>query len=1607
MKRKLFFLGTLALSMTSPLAGQVCTGSPNIGFTAGSQTINASANCIGLYRCYPPQVSGVEYRVIPAGCDPTETTCTVRAEVPLEFPGNHNNHSGIYPDSPVKLIFRDSMGGFVGACGSIVGRIQVDDGKAWIQRSFTCGQAGGGDVFDLEVIVCDDVSGCEETVNVMVDLTDEAIEPAVCPTPPEDDCEENCLGCRSVGGGAGGGGGGGGGASGAGGGASAGGAGTGPGALLRYKAGSIGMDGLPGSDVWGLGRFWSHTYATRLIEDDDPGPLASRVYLVTPTAVYKTFIDEDGDDVYEEVKPGDEYRELEKTGGGWTLTGLDGSVESFDTAGLWLGRTDKNGNATTASYSGGALSSVSFPDGRREDFTYGGTPLATITEVGVDGATTRTWTYTWTGPDLTRIDRPDGTALEYLYDDGAHPGYMTRTTLVGTGGTSQRVTAAWEYDAFGNVVKIWRGAEDYASGVERWEFAFDDPELPEVTTVTDPLGNVSTTTFAPRLSVNEKPKVTRIEGDCPVCGVGPNSQLAYEDGANPYRVTEEIDGRGHVTKFSYDGNGRRTSRIEAFDTALERETGWTYEPLFPAFVATMTQPSTSGFPNLKTTTFGYDASGNRTSRTVDGFEDALAFSFTTGFGHNAGGQVTSIDPPGYGMDDQTTFTYDATRGNGFLVLETRTDPLIGTTVFDHDVFNRRTHVTDPNAVVSETRYDALDRVTFSIQQGAMPPAGDLVTEHRYNVFGDLFQTVLPEGNVIEYGYDAAGRLTSVERKPDDLAGSHLERIVYTLDGFGNRTLEEHEQWTGMAWEKRSQTAYQYSARCQLDKTVQGFGGEEATTEYAYDCDGHLERVWDANHPSMGQTEPASTVYAYDALERLVEVRQPWGGTGGGTVSVTYDYDVQDHLTEVVDGEGAVTAYDYSDRDLMTQEVSEVSGTTDFDYNEHGELETRTDARGVVMTRTIDELDRVSFEDYPDDTLDVTYTYDDPMVAFSLGRLTKIERGSQAVDYAYDRFGRVTQDGDLSYVYDDNGNRLSIGYPDSVSAIYTYDAADRQSTLTVEVPGEPDATVVTASSYEPAGPLASVTLGNGLIENRAFDTRYYPGAIQVDGGSPVLDWDYTTDDVGNIADIGDVLDPANDRTYGYQDYQYYLTRGDGPWGDLSWTYDFIGNRLSETRDGITDTYTYVANAASGNSAQLDEIQLGAGGTTIFAYDAAGNQTQVDSGGDVVDRTYDDAGRMSRQERASAGASTDFLYDGRSYLRDAAGVVPDPSAGVFCDGFETGDTSGWDTGGVPCPPVDTVLATEPTYSSEGVLHRVASSDETSYVFYFGGRPVAQLAAPAGSLLYLTTDHLGTPILASDEAGGVVWEGGFEPFGADYSDALETGVFLRATGQWEDRTWTDSGLETGTVYNVFRWLSVIFGSYYSVDPDYLIDPGLQLIYSYGLNNPLAFTDPTGERVAAEPSLNQYLKCALEAGPAAFRDAFNKMRADHKRTFHVRRIQGDVSFPRRLNSRIRSARFDQEGQRSFSWPNNCNSKDKFIMVEELRGRDWQTSPRTCPELIEGVVHEMIEAAANCYSGLKPKSSIDPSSHGNPRPDVYAHDYANTVDFDKNRICQCCGITD
>jgi hypothetical protein len=134
----------------------------------------------------------------------------------------------------------------------------------------------------------------------------------------------------------------------------------------------VGHSGLPGSTSWNvtLGRYWSHDYAQRIVASTDE----SVVYLLTEYGTFRRWESPDGSGVYQHVIPSNEYRTLRQTGGvagtGWTLEELDGTAHVFDAGGFWQSTTDRNGNATSATYASGVLAQVDFPDGRREDFTY-------------------------------------------------------------------------------------------------------------------------------------------------------------------------------------------------------------------------------------------------------------------------------------------------------------------------------------------------------------------------------------------------------------------------------------------------------------------------------------------------------------------------------------------------------------------------------------------------------------------------------------------------------------------------------------------------------------------------------------------------------------------------------------------------------------------------------------------------------------------------------------------------------------------------------------------------------------------------------------------------------------------------------------------------------------------------------------------------------------------------------------------------------------------------------------------------------------------------------------------------------------------------------------
>ncbi|HKI02006.1 MAG TPA: hypothetical protein VKK31_08505 [Thermoanaerobaculia bacterium] len=111
-----------------------------------------------------------------------------------------------------------------------------------------------------------------------------------------------------------------------------------------------------------------------------------------------------------------------------------------------------------------------------------------------------------------------------------------------------------------------------------------------------------------------------------------------------------------------------------------------------------------------------------------------------------------------------------------------------------------------------------------------------------------------------------------------------------------------------------------------------------------------------------------------------------------------------------------------------------------------------------------------------------------------------------------------------------------------------------------------------------------------------------------------------------------------------------TLGNGPWGARSWSYDKTGNRLTETRGAVTDTYTYLANATSGNTPQIDRIVPGAGPALLYSYDEAGN---VLTNG-TLPFAYGYDRRTSQTGTPASG--TAYAYDGRGFLSRSTLTLP---------------------------------------------------------------------------------------------------------------------------------------------------------------------------------------------------------------------------------------------------------------------------------------------------------------------------------------------------------------
>ncbi len=380
------------------------------------------------------------------------------------------------------------------------------------------------------------------------------------------------------------------------------------------------------------------------------------------------------------------------------------------------------------------------------------------------------------------------------------------------------------------------------------------------------------------------------------------------------------------------------------------------------------------------------------------------------------------------------------------------------------------------------------------------------------------------------------------------------------------------------------------------------------------------------------------------------------------------------------------------------------------------------------------------------------------------------------------------------------------------------------------------------TYNAAGAVPSMQLGNGRWESTAFNSRLQPTRIALGV-------------TGNGAQAHDLLK---------LDYGYGGANNNG--NVLSQTITVP----SVTIGGTTHNgFTAVQNYAYDSLNRLDDAAEYIDGSQNpswrqdFKYDRYGNRNFVESNTTVVgfdklcSNNTEVCADLRKVLNPSANISDNRLSSSEGYDFDPSGnTVRDPQSRRFTyDGenkqvkVETLDLNG--------NPVSTVG--EYSYDGDGrrIKKHVPSTGEvTVFVYNASGQPVAEYSTEISKtpkVSYTTADHLGSPRILTDENGVTISRRDFHPFGEEILNAhRHMGLGYTPDDVRQKFTGYERDNESSLDFAEARYYGYNHGRFTSPDPLMASarrsNPQTFNRYAYVANNPLNYIDPSG-MVACPP--------------------------------------------------------------------------------------------------------------------------------------------------------------
>ncbi len=693
--------------------------------------------------------------------------------------------------------------------------------------------------------------------------------------------------------------------------------------------------------------------------------------------------------------------------------------------------------------------------------------------------------------------------------------------------------------------------------------------------------------------------------------------------------------------------------------------------------------------------------------------------------------------------------------------------------------------------------------------------GHTTTFSGYNKFGKPETSNDYRHRGTTYSYDSWGNLISTFY-PD---GSN-EQTTVSWGGVGLYTV------TSISTGKPMTIIHYDDLGREIKSGVKRFDGQWQWVDKEYDSRGRLSRV---SLPYRGGTASYWNTYSYDDYNRQTSTTE-----ASGKVS-SWSYDGTS-VTSVKDG---ITSTSTTDANGNVISVTDAGGTITYTFRDDGQPSEVT-ALGRVKTKfAYDGYGRRTKIDDPS-----AGTQTDSYVWNSDGssKQTHTNPNGKIITYK-DKYGRTTSierpgEYNTTYTYDDDGRLISEQSTNGTGAEYTYDNLDRVVTSREIVP---DGKWLGKNyGYGSLGELLSVQYvsQDGVIttENFAYANGYNTGITLQDG--TIVHNLVSENDLGMTTEI---ISGGVNREYGFTAFGLptYRKINDGNLQDFTYQFDPLTGNLLTRNDGLHDkaeTFGY------DNLNRLTSI-----GNRVITYANNGNIISIGGVGTM------DYGTSSRPYQITA------LHP------ESDGLVPSRVQNVSYTCYNR-----------PSVLTEGGKSAAFTYDGDGNRVKMYVADGSTQLltrYYVGGRyEYDQTASGTRERLYLGGDAYSAPMVLQRENGGewtaynigrdylgnitniatsdgtLVAEYSYDPWGRlrdpktldIYAVGEEPELFLgRGFTGHEHLTWF------GLINMNARLYDPLLGRFLSPDP-YVQAPDFTQNfnrYSYALNNPLKYTDVSGE--------------------------------------------------------------------------------------------------------------------------------------------------------------------